>query len=552
LKGYEAIVNILKIEGVSFVSLFPGTGGTGTEGRIINQLPKAGIRPILARNERVAVNIADGYTRVSGRIGVALVSMGVGEENAYSGISQAYSDMVPMLILAGGTPRRRIGSRPTQDFDALYTYGKITKWVENVNYAERVPEVMRRAFTYLRTGRTGPVYLQIPGDVANEEFDDSRFQYSPVIGWKTTGNPQDIEVAARGILAASNPLIYAGEGVYYAKAWDELREFAELVQAPVMTTLKGKGAFPEDHPLSVGNGGRDGGKAAAYFLRKADLVFAIGASLTRGSGAPMPRGRKLIQAVVDERDLNKDYLVDLAIVGDAQLVLRQLCDEVKRQTGGSSRPENKALVEEIRRVKDEWLKEWMPKLTSDEVPINPYRVIWDLMHALDRRNTIITHDSGWPRDALAPFWETPVPRGYIGWGHHSTMGFSLGASIGAKLAEPSKTVVQFTGDGSFGMVGMDWETAVRNEIPILTVVINNRGLGHYFHDTPPTAALGGNYAKVAEALGGYGERVEKPDEIVPAVRRGSEATKTGKPALLEFMIKLEEEYQDKYWEDLFR
>lgn len=539
------------MEGVPFISLYPGTGGAGTEGRIINELPKVGIRPILTRNERVAINIADGYTRVSGKNGVALVSMGVGEENAYPGVSQAYSDMVPMLVLAGGTPRRRIGSRPTQDFDAVYTYGKITKWVESINFAERVPEVMRRAFTYLRTGRPGPVYLQIPGDVANEEFQDSRFQYSPIIGWKTAGNPHDIEVAARAILAASNPLIYAGEGVYYAKAWNELLKFAELAQAPVMTTLKGKGVFPEDHPLSVGNGGRDGGKTAAHFLRKADLVFAIGASLTKGQGAPMQRGKKLIQAVVDERDLNKDYLVDLAIVGDAQLVLRQMCDEVRRQTGGNGRPANEALTEEIRKVKDEWLKEWMPKLASDEVPINPYRAIWDLMHTLDRKNTIITHDSGWPRDALAPFWETPSPRGYIGWGHHSTMGFSLGASMGAKLAEPQKTVVQFTGDGSFGMVGMDWETAVRNEIPILTVVINNKGLGHYFHDTPPTAALGGNYAKVAEALGGYGERIEKPDEIVPAIKRGLQTTRSGKPVLLEFMISLEEDYQDKYWEDLY-
>lgn len=550
MKGYEAVVNILKSEGISFVSLFPGTGGAGTEGRIINQLPKVGIKPILTRNERVAINIADGYTRVSGRTGVSLISMGVGEDSAYSGVAQAYSDMVPMLILAGGTPRRRVGSRPTQDFDALYAYGKITKWVENINFAERVPEVMRRAFTYLRTGRPGPIYLQIPGDVANEEFEGSKFQYSPIKGWKASGDPRDIEIAVRGILDASNPIIYAGEGVYYAKAWNELRELAELVQAPIMTTLKGKGVFPEDHPLSVGNGGTDGGEAAAHFLRKADLVFAIGASLTRGQGAPIQKDKKLIQAVVDERDLNKDYLVDLAIVGDAQLILRQMCDEVKKQTS-YDRPKNHALTDEIRKVKDEWLKEWMPKLTSNEVPINPYRVIWDLMQTLDRRNTIITHDSGWPRDALAPFWETPVPRGYIGWGHHSIMGFSLGASMGAKLAEPGRTVVQFTGDGSFGMVGMDWETAVRNEIPILTIVINNSGLGHYFHDTPPTAALGGNYAKVAEALGGYGERIEKPDEIVSAIRRGLEKTRSGVPALLEFMIKLEEEYQDKYWIDLY-
>ena len=318
-----------------------------------------------------------------------------------------------------------------------------------------------------------------------------------------------------------------------------------------MTTLKGKGVFPEDHPLSVGNGGLDGGKPAAHFLKEADLVFAIGAGLTRGPGAPMKRGRKLIHSVVGEQDLNKDYLVQVGIVGDAQMVLAQMGEEVRKQKGGSGLPANPSLVDEIRRVKTEWLKEWMPKLTSNEVPINPYRVIWELRNTLDRKNTIITHDSGWPRDALAPFWETPVPRGYIGWGHHSTMGFSLGASLGAKLAEPGKTVVQFTGDGSFGMVGMDWEAAARNKIPILTVLINNKGLGHYFHDTPATAALGGNYAKIAEALGGYGERIEKVGDIVPAIKRAVEITQGGRPALLEFMISLEHEYNNKYWVNLF-
>jgi len=243
--------------------------------------------------------------------------------------------------------------------------------------------------------------------------------------------------------------------------------------------------------------------------------------------------------------------VQVGIVGDAQMVLAQMGEEVRKQKGGSGLPANPSLIDEIRRVKTEWLKEWMPKLTSDEVPINPYRVIWELRNTLDRKNTIITHDSGWPRDALAPFWETPAPRGYIGWGHHSTMGFSLGASLGAKLAEPGKTVVQFTGDGSFGMVGMDWEAAARNKIPILTVLINNKGLGHYFHDTPATAALGGNYAKIAEALGGYGERIEKVEDIVPAIKRGLEVTQGGRPALLEFMISLEHEYNNKYWVNLF-
>ncbi|MFQ6095831.1 MAG: thiamine pyrophosphate-requiring protein, partial [Candidatus Bathyarchaeia archaeon] len=515
----------------------------------------AGIRTILARQERVAVNIADGYTRVSFQPGVALVAGGVGIENAFSGLSQAYADLVPMLLFVGQSPRRRIGSRPVQDFDSLFTLYKVTKWVERINFADRVPELMRRAYTYLRSGRPSPVVLELPADVAYEEFDDAFFDYRPVKGWRSAGDPQDIKVAVRALLSAKNPLIYAGEGIFYARAWDELRELAEIVQAPVMTTLKAKSVFPEDHLLSVGNGGRTGGKPAAHFLRKADVIFAIGASLTRGLpkiviGAPIPKGKIIIQSTVDEQDINKDYRVDHVIIGDAKLVLRQMIEEAKKQGVNPSSKRRNKLIEEIRSVKDDWLKEWTPKLTSDEVPINPYRVVWDLMHTVDRKNTIVTHDSGCPRDHMAAFYEAIIPRGYLGWGHHSTLGYSLGGAMGAKLAQPEKIVVNVMGDGAFGMVGMDFETAVREKIPILTIVLNNFGMGTYFKMTPSTSKFSGDYAKIAEALGGYSERVEDPDEIVPAIRRAEKNLKSGRAALLEVMTKVELGFQTRYWTDL--
>lgn len=547
MKGSTAVAEVLRREGVKFLSAFPSAGSAAA---IINASAEAGIRTILARNERVAVNIADGYTRVSGRTGVALVSGGVGVENAFPGVSQAFSDLVPMLVLASQSPRKRLGSRPVQDLDISFSYHKITKWVECINYADRVPELMRRAFTYLKTGRPSPVALEMPDDVAEEEFDDASFNYEPVRGWKTAGDPHDVETAARALLAAKNPLIYVGEGVFYAGAWDELREFAELVQAPVMTTLKAKSLFPEDHPLSVGNGGMTGSRVAAHFLRKADMVFSIGASLTRGLGASIPRGKVIVQSTIDELDVNKDYLADFIILGDAKLVLRQLIDEVKKRGGTRSLSRNEAIINEIKSVKEKWLEEWMPKLTSDEVPINPYRVVWDLMHTVDRKNTIVTHDSGCPRDQLAPFWEAITPRGYIGWGHHSTMGYSLGGSIGAKLAQPEKTVINVMGDGSFGMTGMDFETAVRERIPILTVVLNNSGLGFYLKWTPSTSVLSGDYTKIAEGLGGYSERVEEPDEIIPAIKRAEKSLESGRAALLEVITKVEFASQMPYWTDL--
>jgi acetolactate synthase-1/2/3 large subunit len=548
LKASKALAKILKLEGTSFLATFPGGGADP----IINDAHETGIRTILVRQERVAVNIADGYTRVKGQPGVAVVASGVGVENAFSGISQAFADLVPILLIAGQLPRRSIGLRHIQDLDAPFILHKVTKWSETINFADRVPEAMRRAFTYLRTGRPSPVFLELPEDVAGEEIEDSRVEsYVPVKGWKTAGDPRDVEIAARALLNAKNPLIYAGEGVLRARAWEELRELSELLKAPVMTTMKAKGAFPENHPLSVGCGGRTGGKPAAHFLRKADLVFAVGASLTKTEGlligAPIPKGKLIIQSVIDERDLNKDYSVNLAILGDAKLVLRQVIEEVKKQSGGGGRGENPALLDEIQSIKKEWLEEWMPFLTSSEVPINPLRVVWELNQALDKERSIVTHDAGCPRDHLVPFYETLTPWGYIGWGHHSTLGYSLGAAMGAKLAQPNKMVVNVMGDGAFGMVGMDFETAVREKIPIMTIVLNNSGMGTYFKETPSTSVLSGSYAEIAEALGGYGETVEEPDEIVPAIGRAEESLESGRPALLEIVTKVETSFQTRYW-----
>jgi len=545
LKVKEAIVDILKMEGISFVSCFPPN-------KLINPCANSGIRTILVRQERVAVNMADGYARVSFKPAVALVAGGVGIENAFSGISQAFSDMVPILVFVDQSSTDRIGTRPVQDFDVVFTLHKVAKWVERIHSPRQTEEFMRRAFTYLRSGKTGPVVLELPEDLAEEEL-STELSYRPVKGWKCAGDPEDVKAVVRALSSAKSPLLYVGEGAFYAQAWEEVKEFAELLRLPVMTTLKAKSIFPEDHPLSVGVGGRTGSKVAAHFLKKADLILAVGASLTRGLphsviGAPLPKGKIIVQSTIDEWDVNKDYFADYVIVGDAKLVLRQLIEEVKRQNVKLSGREG--LEEEIRRLKEEWLKEWMPKLTSNEVPINPYRVVWEIIQTVDKKNTIITHDAGCPRDHLAPFYEAVTPRGYLGWGHHSTLGYSLGGAMGAKLACPDKTVINVIGDAGFGMVGMDFETAVREKIPILTVLVNNSGMGTYFEWTPSTSKLSGDYSKLAEALGGYSEKVERPDEISPALKRAIRETKSGRPALVEIITKVDVEFQTRYWRDI--
>jgi acetolactate synthase-1/2/3 large subunit len=539
MKGTEAIAKILKQEGADYFFCFPSNP-------VIDAAAAADIRPIMARTERAAVAMADGYTRVTNgrKIGVVGVQDGPGIESSFGGIAQAYSDSTPILVLPGLEGMHRLYRQPT--FSAISSFRDITKWAATITSIERVPEMMRRAFTYLRMGRPGPVLLEVPWPLKDTEIDESLVQYAPVKRARTAADPEDVKAAVSAFLEARVPLIHAGQGVLYAEASDELREFAELVQAPVMTTLPGKSGFPETHPLSVGTGGLSSAPGVTHFLHKADLIFGIGASLTNVAfAAPLPEGRKIVQCTVDERDVNKDYAVVQVLIGDAKLVLQQCITEAKRQLGSSNRQANDALVREIQGVKDEWWANWGSKLTSDEVPLAPYRVIWEMMNTLEAKDVIITHDSGTPRDMLAPCWKSVSPRGYIGWGKSTHLGYGLGLALGAKLAAPEKFVINFMGDGAFGMTGMDVETGVRNKIPILTIVLNNSCLGNYERYQPIANQryrmryFQGDYRSVAQGLGAYSERVEKPEEIAPALRRAHQMTADGKSVLLEIITREE-------------
>lgn len=539
MKGKTALANILKKEGVEYLFCFPANA-------LIDAAAEVSIRPIMARTERVAVNIADGYSRVTSgtRIGVVAVQHGPGIENAFSGIAQAYSDASPILVLPGAFARERLGVPP--NFQAIYNYRGVTKWVEVVLSAGRIPQILRRAFTLLRSGKAGPVLLEVPTDVMEEELADEAFQYTPTRGIRPWGDPQDVREAVDALLSARAPVIVAGQGVHYAQAWEELRELAELVQAPVMTTLNGKSAFPEDHPLALGAGGRTRPRTVDHFLRKADLIFGIGTSFTRSAYlVPIPPGKTMAQVTLSEEDVNKDYPIAYGVIGDAKAVLRQMIQEVTQRLGPNGRRGEEEVIREVKAVREAFLKEWLPRLTSDDVPISPYRVIWDLMHTVDRRRTIVTHDAGNPRDQMVPFYESLVPHGYIGWGKSTQLGTGLGLAMGAKLAFPDRLCINIMGDAAFGMVGIDFETAVRSGIPILTIVMNNGLLGGYEKLLPISTArygtryLSGQYSPVAQSLGGYTERVEKPQDIIPALRRAIQETEAGRPALLEFITREE-------------
>ena len=315
MKGADAIARILKQEGVDFMGVIP-----------MNTLEEAGavhgVRPMIFRQERVGVNLADGYSRVTNGRGVGVFSMqaGPGAENAFAGVAQAYADSVPILLLPASAMRNRAGVHPT--FSPSRSYAEVTKWSEQINLIERIPEMMRRAFSQIRMGRPGPVLLEIPSDVLRGDFPDEMMKYTPVTPRVSAGDPSDIEEAVRLLLSAKRPVIQAGQGVLYAEAWDELQEFAELTQTPIMTTMAGKSAFREDHPLSLGARSGTTTGPVVHFLERADLIFGIGCSFTRTHyGADRFDDKVLVHCTNSLEDVNKDYDADHAVVGDAKLVL---------------------------------------------------------------------------------------------------------------------------------------------------------------------------------------------------------------------------------------
>ncbi len=534
MKVAAAIAEILKREGVEFLIGYPLTP-------LIEAAAAADIRTIIVRQERTGLHMADAVSRVTSgqRIGVFAMQHGPGTENSFGGVAQAFADSVPIVVLPAGYPRHLNNVPP--NFSAVLNYQHITKSAEQLTVASAVPAALRRAFTQVRNGRPRPVLVEVPTDLCDEEMRDD-FDYVPAPHLRSAPDPRDVAAVARALVAAERPVIYAGQGVHYARAWQPLRELAELLEAPVTTSLQGKSAFPETHPLSLGSGGRSMPRAVHQFLANADLIFGIGCSFaTTGYGVAMPPGKRIIHATLDPADINKDVPVAQALIGDAGLTLEALLAAVRDEMGGRPRGRIDAVAAEIAAVRREWLAQWMPKLTSQEVPLSPYRVIRELMQTVDVRDTIITHDAGSPRDQLSPFWVAEEPLSYIGWGKSTQLGYGLGLAMGAKLARPDKLCINVWGDAAIGFTGMDFETAVRERIPILSVLLNNFSMAielPYMQAATEkyrSTDISGNYADFARALGGYGERVTEPDQIVPAIKRGIERTREGTPALLEFI-----------------
>lgn len=534
MKVAAAIAESLKREGTEFLLGYPVNP-------IIEAAAAADIRTIIVRQERTGLHMADAVGRLTSgaKVGVFAMQHGPGTENAFGGVAQAYGESAPLVVLPSGYPRHLTNIAP--NFNAFLNFQHVTKTAEQVTRADVAPDAVRRAFNSARNGRPRPALVEIPADLFAEEVAEP-LAYQPSTALRYGPDPSAVDEVARVLVGARRPVIYAGQGVHYGRAWTQLRELAELLEAPVTTSINGKSAFPESHGLSLGCAGRSRPLAVQEFTQRADVIFGVGCSFARTNfGMAMPAGKVIIQATLDPADVNKDVPVRHALLGDAALVLEAVLAAVSERLGGKPRGRRAEVEGEIRGLREKWLAKWNEKLTSCSVPLSPYRVIWDLLHTVDVPNTIITHDAGSPRDQLVPFWVSETPLSYLGWGKTTQLGYGLGLAMGAKLACPDQLCVNVWGDAAIGFTGMDFETAVRERLPILSILFNNFSMAmelpvmRVATEKYRSTDISGNYAQMAKAFGGYGERVTTPDEIVPAIKRGVEKTREGTPALLEFI-----------------
>lgn len=541
MNGAELIAGILKKEGIDILPAFPHS-------EIIDSGAKAGIRPLIVRQERHALHMADGYARISGggKIACTTVQYGPGSENAVGALAQCYADNVPVLHIPGGYPLSDQGVRP--NFNAARNTQLVAKFSEMVVRPERIPRMLQNAFAMLRNGRPGPVMIEVPIDIFSSEVDPALLDgYRPARRSAPVADPRDSEAFLEKLLAAERPVIVAGQGILYAGASEALVELAELTNTPVLSTLNGKSCFPEDHPLYLGCAGGARPDAVNHFLSAADLLVGLGTSFTRSDYiTPFPvAGKTFLQLTNWEGDIAKDYPVDFAVIGDARATIETLAALARERLGENGRRDEAGPKPEIAERHAAFLEKWLPLLTSDETPINPYRVIRELMHTVDRTRSCVTHDAGSPRDQTTPFYRAAVPHGYMGWGKTTQLGMGMGLMHGARLARPDWHFVNIMGDAAVGMVGMDFETAVRCNIGTTTIVLRNGLMGGYSRHHPNASKrhgierLGGDYAAMARAFGGHGETVEDPAGIAPALRRALQKNDEGVPALLQIVTREE-------------
>lgn len=535
LSGARAIVEALEREGVSTIFGIPG----GASIPLYDVLYDSEINHILTRHEQGAAHAADGYARASGEVGVCSATSGPGATNLTTGIANAYMDSQPVVGITGQVARPLIGKDAFQETDVIGISMPITKQNYQLGSVREIPEVVSSAFHIASTGRPGPVVIDLPKDVQEREDEVDFDTEVEIPGYRPTlrGHPKQIKEAAKLILEAERPVIIAGGGVIISGAGGELQKLAELLGAPLATTLMGKGSFPEHHPLALGVLGMHGRKAANYAVTESDLIIAIGmrfSDRSTGMVSCFAPEAKIIHIDIDPAEIGKNLEVDIPVVGDAKRVLGELI-RVLQKIMEEKRSE--AWQEKVKR----WKKEFSPKMDYEDVPLKPHRVIKEVMDLIGEED-IVSTEVGQCQMWAHHYLGRSKSRTFISSGGLGTMGFGFPAAIGAKVARPRAKVIDIAGDGSFLMNIQELATAVENSIDVVVGVFNNNYLGmvrqwqELFYDRRYSSVYLGStpdFVKVAESFGAKGIRVEKPGEIAPALREAFDAQR---PAVIDFVI----------------
>ena len=539
MRGGEAIIESLKNMGVKTIFGYPG----GQTIPFYDMLYDADIDHILVRHEQAASHAADGYARASGEVGVCLATSGPGATNLVTGIGTAYMDSSPIVAITGQVPTHLIGNDAFQEADIIGITMPIVKHSYQPKNPDLIPSMIKSSFEIASSGRPGPVLIDVPKEVQEGEltkFDDSLIEtpgYNPTV----KGNIKQIKKARDLIKQAKKPMILAGAGVIISNACCELKTLANTINAPVMTSLLGKGAFDETDDLALGMLGMHGRKVSNDYINESDLLIAIGVRFsdrTTGRLDSFVPDTKVIHIDIDPAEIGKNVDVDLPIVGDAKNVLSSLNKVLKDYKVPSE-------VNDWTNMIKQKNKDLKPRVSYDDVPLKPQTVIKEISDVLTPES-ILTTDVGQNQMWAAHFFDTQKPRKFISSGGLGTMGFGFPAAIGAKVACPDDPVVSINGDGGFLMVCQELATVREYDIPVIAVVLENRTLGMVYqwqsllYNERHSQTLLGNspdFVKLAESFGVTGVRITQPGETKEAL---SSAIKDNEPILLNVVIDSEE------------
>ncbi|WP_282201430.1 acetolactate synthase large subunit [Collibacillus ludicampi] len=534
MTGAQMLVECLKQEGVDLIFGYPG----GAVLPIYDVLYDAGIEHVLTRHEQGAIHAAQGYARATGRVGVVLATSGPGATNLVTGITDAYMDSTPLVVLTGQVPTTMIGRDAFQEADVIGITMPITKHNYQVRNAADIPRIVREAFHIASTGRPGPVLIDIPKDVSTQTAPYVRQDSVSIRGYNPTTepHPMGIERLAEAISRAKKPVLYVGGGIILAEASEYLVTFARQARIPVVSTLMGLGSFPQDDELFLGMLGMHGTYAANKAVFECDLLIACGVRFDDRVTGKLERfspKSKKAHIDIDPAEIGKNVAVDIPIVGDVGRALQALIEKAPV-------PDSANWLQTVR----QWVKDYPLEYKSEEGVLKPQQVI-DLIQEATQGKAIVTTEVGQHQMWAAHFYKPAAPRSFITSGGLGTMGFGFPAAMGAQLARPNETVICIAGDASFQMNIQELQTVAERNIPVKVMIINNYYLGMvrqwqelFYEKRYSESAIGQpDFVKVAEAFGVKGMRATTPEEAKEAIQI---ALAHPGPVLVDFSVAEEE------------